>query len=147
MGAAPSPGWWGAVVWLVLGCGGGAPGAPVRDGTTAAGLYHLRWRPIPEPIPVSTLFEVETTLTERSTGRPVEVGAVRVDATMPQHGHGMPTRPEADPGVCDPTGACRHPGGVYRMRGMKLHMPGEWVFRFEVTGPAGTDHLELVERL
>lgn len=139
---------WGTAVALVAACVGGAEEAPapVREGVTAAGRYRLKWRPSPDPIPLSALFEVETTVVDAVTGAPVEVGAVRVDARMPEHGHGMATRPEADSGDCDAAGVCRHPGGVYRTRGMKFHMPGEWVLSFDVEGPAGPDRLEVVER-
>lgn len=124
----------------------GAAGSPAAPLATEAGHYRLTWRAIPEPIPLSELFEVETVLT-LADGTPVEVGSVRVDAEMPQHGHGMATRPEADPGECDAAGACRHPGGVYRTRGMKFHMPGAWVVVFEVDGPKGPDRLKVEKTL
>lgn len=117
----------------VFGCGGGEP-------TTERGLYRLEWTTEPAPIPTSELFVVRVELKDPETGAPVEDATVRVDATMPAHGHGMATRPEPDPGVCT-GGTCTHPGGVYTIRGLKLHMPGEWQFRFEVEGPAGADAL------
>lgn len=139
---------WGMTVALLAGCVRGAEQAPapVREGVTVEGRYRLAWRTVPDPIPLSALFDLETTVVDAATGAPVEVGAVRVDARMPDHGHGMATRPLADPGVCDAAGACRHPGGVYRTRGMKFHMPGEWVLSFDVEGPAGPGRLEVVER-
>jgi hypothetical protein len=57
----------------------------------------------------------------------------------------MQTKPEDDPGTCT-TGmpeVCRHPGGHYVTRGMKFHMNGDWLVRFDVTGPAGPDHAEV----
>lgn len=92
------------------------------------------------------LFEVEAVLTDAKTGAPIEDATVRIDARMPQHGHGMATRPEDDPGTCDAAG-CRHPGGRYVTRGMKFHMPGDWALTFDVDGPAGPDRLEAVHRL
>lgn len=113
---------------------------------TSRKLYQVTWRTEPSPPPLSTLFEIEATVTDPS-GAPITDATVRIDATMPQHGHGMATKPENDPGVCDATGACAHPDGRYRTRGMKFHMPGEWTLRFDVEGPKGTDHLEVPVRI
>jgi hypothetical protein len=120
--------------------------AAPSDVSTTRGLYRLRWTPNPAPLPLNALFEVEVQLTDAS-GAPVDGATVRVDARMPEHGHGMATKPEPDPGACavGPEGApvCTHPGGRYLTRGMKLHMPGKWVFTFDVTGPAGSDRAEV----
>lgn len=146
-----------AALLLMLACAGPAP---VLDGLppgidaptggaarpTQHGLYRLAWAPAPSPLPTSALFELEVTLTD-AEGRPVEDAKVWADAKMPQHGHGMTTKPEPDPGQCTPDGACRHPGGRYVVRGMKFHMPGDWVLEFEVHGPAGRDFLTTTVRL
>ena len=116
------------------------------DPTTAAGLYTIEWTTSPAPLPLNALFEVHSTVRDAKSGEPVEDAVVTVDATMPEHGHGMVTRPEADPGVCEPL-PCRHPGGAYVMRGMKFHMPGDWSLHVEVKGPAGEDHLDAVVKL
>jgi hypothetical protein len=91
------------------------------------------------------LFSVSTTLMD-AEGKPLEQGSVSVDARMPQHGHGMTTRPVADPGRCEGT-VCSHPEGIYRMDGMKFHMQGEWTVVFTVEGPAGPDQAEARYRL
>jgi len=63
-------------------------------------------------------FSVTTRLLDLRSGLPVEAADVDVDARMPDHGHGMATRPEH-----------RELGsGRYETRGMKFHMPGVWVF-------------------
>lgn len=123
-----------ALLSLLLACGE-APGA-----RTEGGLYLIEWTTSPAPLPLNELFELRATVRDAKTGQPVEDATVDVDALMPQHGHGMTTKPEA---VCalDP---CRHPGGAYVTRGMKLHMPGEWTLHFNVHGPAGEDHLDQV---
>lgn len=102
---------------------------------TNSGSYTLEWTTAPAPLPLDQLFEVDTVLRDAKTGAPVEDGTVTVDARMPQHGHGMTTKPEAAPGP--------HPGGHYVMKGMKFHMPGEWTLTFDVTGPAGPDHADV----
>ena len=130
----------------LLACSGGRATPPKTTGAeeptelvSAKGLYHLRWRAA-GPVVMGELFSVETTLLD-AQGQPVEQGSVQVDARMPQHGHGMTTRPVADPGNCT-AGICRHPNGIYRMDGMKFHMQGEWTLTFAVDGPAGPDKAE-----
>ncbi len=147
------------LLWALLACdvptsAPAEPAAPVAPGVagaapvaTAAGRYRVAWSADPAPIPFNTLFAIRTVLTDPS-GAPVPDGVVLVDATMPQHGHGMPTHPVPDPGSCPagvvgPADGCVHPGGVYRTEGMKFHMPGEWVLHFQVDGPAGPDALDV----
>jgi len=145
-----------ALLWA-LGCGGKpaaapksappAPSAAPSDGiATRKGLYRLKWTPRPAPLPLNTLFEVEVEVAD-AQGAPVEDAVVRVDARMPEHGHGMATKPEPEAGICAPgpdgTQLCRHPGGRYLTRGMKFHMPGSWVLSFDVSGPAGSDQAEV----
>lgn len=124
-----------------------APAAGAEPLPTARKLYRIAWRTEPSPPPLSALFEIEATVTD-AAGAPVTDAKVRIDARMPQHGHGMATKPEDDPGVCDASGAaCTHAEGRYRTRGMKFHMPGEWTLSFDVEGPAGTDRLEVPLRI
>jgi hypothetical protein len=129
------------VIALLLACASGPALTPAQkhEGTTANGLYHLAWETKPAPIPMGQLFEIDTTLTDAKTGKPIEDAVVRVDARMPQHGHGMATKPEDVGGP--------HPSGVYVTRGMKFHMPGDWTITFTVDGPAGSDRLESLQRL
>jgi hypothetical protein len=54
-----------------------------------------------------------------------------VDARMPQHGHGMETKPKLREG--EPV------DGIYLTDGFKFHMPGEWTVTVAVTGPLGED--------
>lgn len=140
------------MLWLLwLGCGGAeapaASPAAVESAapealSTRAGRYRLRWTAEPAQVPFNTLFSVRTVLTD-AAGAPITDGSVVVDAGMPQHGHGMPTRPIAEPGTCTGPDACSHPGGVYLSTGLKFHMQGEWVIHFDVTGPAGSDTLDV----
>lgn len=132
------------------------PGTAVSGAiATKGGRYTLTWSPEPAPVPFNTLFAVRTQLFHNGT--PVSDGTVRVNASMPQHGHGMMTRPIDDPGVCAPTApakpttppdppadppVCTHPDG-YRTDGLKFHMQGEWLLHFEVNGPAGPDRLDV----
>lgn len=137
---------------LLLGlvaCRPAAPSDGRSDLPTDHGTYVVSWRPTPDPIPLSALFTIQTIVKDAATGQPVEDAAVKVDARMPAHGHGMQTRPEADPGTCNLAAppVCTHPGGVYLTRGMNFHMPGEWTLTFDITRGGTVEHLEVQVRL
>ncbi|MBK9705147.1 MAG: hypothetical protein IPO75_17875 [Betaproteobacteria bacterium] len=57
--------------------------------------------------------------------------ALAVDATMPEHRHGMNYRPTV---VARGT-------GIYRADGLMFHMPGRWDLLFDLVTPAGTERL------
>lgn len=110
---------------------------------TSDGKYQIAFTTEPTPIPLAGLFAINAVLTD-SAGVPVTDAGVAINARMPQHGHGMSTKPENLPGTCDSTGVCIHPEGKYRTEGMKFHMPGDWTVDFVVSGPAGDDTLSVV---
>lgn len=57
-----------------------------------------------------------------ATGKPVDIQDVQFEATMPAHKHGMNVTPKT-------TSEQR---GIFRIDGIKLHMPGEWKLTFKV---------------
>ena len=57
--------------------------------------------------------------------------AVRVDATMPEHRHGMNYRPTVT----------AQGGGRYRAEGLMFHMAGRWELVFEVRTGSATERL------
>jgi hypothetical protein len=63
--------------------------------------------------------------------------AVRVDATMPEHRHGMNYRP-----VCDGKSAA-----MYRAEGFLFHMPGRWDLTFDIDAPGASSVLTSVLKL
>ncbi len=130
----------------LLACGGGeapplkeaavaaAPvvGAP-SELLTRAGRYRIVWSTAPVPLPLSELFVIKARVTD-ADGAPVSGVTLTVDASMPQHGHGMATRPETN--EVGP--------GEFETKGMKFHMPGAWTVHFAVSGPRGTDRVDVV---
>jgi hypothetical protein len=67
---------------------------------------------------------------ETATGSAVDVCDVTVDGGMPQHGHGLPTKPRVT----------RHlGGGDHLVEGMKFNMGGWWVVKFRVAAAQGRD--------
>jgi hypothetical protein len=121
-----------AVMWIVCGtcaaqtCGGELGGT---RRTVESAHYEVAYTTTPEPIAVGQHFVVDFAVCTR--GNAASPQAVRVDANMPEHRHGMNYRA----GVA---GAGR---GLYRAEGLLFHMPGRWQLTFDIVS-AGT-----VERL
>lgn len=69
---------------------------------------------------------------ETSDGQPVEGAEIQVDGDMPQHGHGLPTRPQVTRAMGN---------GDYLVEGVKFHMPGWWVMDFNITAGGKTDQV------
>jgi hypothetical protein len=63
-------------------------------------------------------------------GTPVRHARIAVDGGMPQHGHGLPTRPQVTREVAD---------GTYLMEGMKFSMTGWWEVKLAVQAEQGAD--------
>lgn len=79
---------------------------------SGAYTFDLRFeRPV-----ISQLFSIETTVTKTATGELLNSGLLRVNASMPEHGHGMQTEPRTK----------RISQGIYSTAGMKMHMNGSW---------------------
>lgn len=63
-------------------------------------------------------------------GAPVTAAKIAVDGGMPQHGHGLPTRPLVRQQVAD---------GTYLLEGMKFSMTGWWEIKLALQAPEGAD--------
>lgn len=123
---------------------------------TQAGRYLVGLQLEPEPPPLGELFQAKATVAF-SDGLPIETAQVVLDARMPQHDHGMETRPRVRPGACeadtdtdgdtDRPATCRHPGGVYVADGFKFHMSGAWTVLVQVDGPKGPDSTTFVYQM
>ena len=102
-----------------------------RTRASESGRYRATIRPQGDSIPKGKLQRWTLHL-ETTTGVAVDSAKVTVDGGMPQHGHGLPTRPR----VTRPLGP-----GDYAVEGMKFNMGGWWVVKFRVASAAGTDSL------
>ncbi len=96
---------------------------------TDRGLYIASVAPGLAPIVIGTMhgWVIQITTPE---GLPVDHATIAVDGGMPQHGHGLPTEPEVSADLGE---------GRYQVDGMKFNMPGWWVVKLSVNGPAGED--------
>lgn len=85
---------------------------------------RLAWKRLSGPIRVGKPFAIEVAACLTSGAA---IRQLRVDATMPAHGHGMnykPTEKKLGPGWS-------------RFDGFVFHMPGKWQISFDLYGPAG----------
>jgi hypothetical protein len=86
------------------------------------GVYQVGYAPRRGPIAINQIHSW-TIHVETADGRPVTDAAISVDGDMPQHGHGLPTRPQVT----------KHLGnGDYLVEGMKFQMGGWWVVDFTI---------------
>ena len=92
------------------------------------GVYQVSYAPRRGPIVINQIhawiIHVAT-----ADGQPVTDAVITVDGDMPQHGHGLPTRPQVT----------KHLGnGDYLVEGLKFQMGGWWVVDFTIA--AGGRH-------
>mgnify|MGYP001287877550 CR=1 FL=1 len=93
------------------------------------GIYRVEIAPEEEPVRQGPLHAWIVTLATAG-GEAVADAALAIDGGMPQHGHGLPTAPQA-------TG---HLGeGRYRIEGVRFNMGGWWVLEIGIDSPAGSD--------
>lgn len=73
-----------------------------------------------------------------ATGAAVDGATVTVDGGMPQHRHGLPTRPRV---------IGRGADGAYDVDGLRFSMGGWWELRFRISTPQATDSVTFNIRL
>ena len=100
-----------------------------RSRTSEAGRYHATIRPQGDSIPQGKLHRW-TLHVETAAGAPVDSGDFAVDGGMPQHGHGLPTKPRVTRALGN---------GDHLVEGMKFNMGGWWVVKFRVSAAEGRD--------
>ena len=83
------------------------------------------WKVEGAPIAVGRHFAIDVRLC------PASAVLTRVDASMPEHRHGMNYRPSVKP-LGD---------GRWRAEGLMFHMPGRWELQFDVQAADGSERL------
>ena len=86
----------------------------------------LLYRTLPAKIEIGKHFAVDAVICAKAAP-----SALRVDAQMPAHRHGMNYRPRVS----------SQGDGRYRAEGLLFHMPGSWQFVFDVERPDRTERL------
>ena len=100
-----------------------------RTRTSEGGRYRATIHPQGDSIPQGKLQRWTLHL-ETPAGSPVDSAVVAVDGGMPQHGHGLPTKPRVTRALGN---------GDHLVEGMKFNMGGWWVVKFRVNATAGAD--------
>ena len=96
---------------------------------TDAGTFVVTLQP-PQPAPAINQIHAWTISVATPAGVPVKGARIAVDGGMPQHGHGLPTRPRVTKELSD---------GDYLMEGMKFSMTGWWEIKLAIEASGATD--------
>jgi hypothetical protein len=107
-------------------CGATLPGA---TRTIDGAQYTVVFKTVPDPIKVGAHFALDFAVCPRAAA-PAPT-AVRVDANMPLHRHGMNYRPVVT----------AKSNAVFRAEGLLFHMPGRWDLTFDVDAAGRTERL------
>jgi hypothetical protein len=102
-----------------------AAACPLPKPAVQQGAVQAAWKIDAAPITVGRHFAIDVQLC------PADATLARVDATMPEHKHGMNYRPSVKA-----TGA-----GRWRAEGLMFHMPGRWELRLDVQAGGRTETL------
>jgi hypothetical protein len=97
--------------------------------TTMQKKYVVAIHPLADPIAINQMHAWEVKVTSPA-GDPVLRAQIDVDGGMPQHGHGLPTRPRVTKELGD---------GRYLVEGMKFSMTGWWELKLNVQSAGGAD--------
>ena len=96
------------------------------------GMFRVSYAPSTGTISVNEMHEW-TLHVESADGTPVEDATITVDGDMPQHGHGLPTRPRVTRNLGN---------GDYLVEGLKFQMGGWWLMDFTITADGQTDAVQ-----
>lgn len=117
---------------FMMGGEASAPPASLDTSTsilTDQGVFRVSYSSNEKPPPLNQIHSW-TLHVETAEGQPVENAEIGIDGGMPQHGHGLPTSPQATENLG---------GGDYLVEGMKFQMPGWWEVRFHISAGGQSD--------
>jgi YtkA-like len=96
---------------------------------TAEKKFVVVLQPPVKPAAINQLHSWQIKLTTPN-GEPISNARFAVDGGMPQHGHGLPTRPQV---------TATPQAGTYLLEGMKFSMTGWWEIKLAVHSVDGDD--------
>jgi len=96
---------------------------------TAEGTFVATLQPPATPAAINQIHAWQIKLTSPA-GRPISHAQIAVDGGMPQHGHGLPTRPQVTQELTD---------GTYLLEGLKFSMTGWWEIKLAIRSAEGSD--------
>lgn len=95
---------------------------------SAGGRYVATLEPA-KPLRPRQMQTIRVTVRD-AEGRAIDEAQISVDGGMPQHGHGLPTRPRVTRNLGD---------GMYEIEGVRFNMGGWWEFKLAIAGSRGAD--------
>jgi hypothetical protein len=95
---------------------------------SAGGRYFATLEPV-RPLRPRQMQTVRVTVRDAG-GRSIDDARISIDGGMPQHGHGLPTRPLVTRCLGD---------GIYEIEGVRFNMGGWWEFKLVIAGSQGGD--------
>jgi hypothetical protein len=113
-----------AALWFV-GAVSAHAACPLPAPALQQGGVQAAWKVVDAPIVAGRHFALDVQVC------PANATLVRVDATMPEHKHGMNYRPSLK-SLGD---------GRWRAEGLMFHMPGRWALRLDVQANGRTEQL------
>jgi len=121
----------GHVMMMIHGTGAKRPVASefgLGPRTSAAGRYVATLEPA-KPLRPRQMQTVRVTVRD-AEGHAIDEAQISIDGGMPQHGHGLPTRPRVTRNLGD---------GIYEIEGVRFNMGGWWEFKLAIAGARGAD--------
>ena len=97
---------------------------------SAGGRYFATLEPA-QPLRPRQMQTVRVTVRD-SEGRAIDDAQIAIDGGMPEHGHGLPTRPRVTRNLGD---------GIYEIEGVRFNMGGWWEFKLSIAGSRGADSI------
>jgi hypothetical protein len=82
-----------------------------------------------QPLRPRRMHTVRVAITD-AAGVPVDDATIQIDGGMPQHGHGLPTRPRVTRALGN---------GLYEIEGVRFNMGGWWEFKLAINAVSGSD--------
>ena len=113
------------------------------------GRYRVCVTTVPDPVPLNEPFTIGVSVYEApGRSRLAQNVILEVDATMPEHHHGMTLKPQVR-AIDGPEVQDLLPGhgamgnGRFDINGMLFHMPGRWEIHMDITHGAITERAQL----
>jgi hypothetical protein len=96
--------------------------------TSASGRYVATLEPA-RPLRTRQMQTVRVIVRD-AEGQAIDEARISIDGGMPQHGHGLPTRPRVTRSLGE---------GIYEIEGVRFNMGGWWEFTLAIAGSRGAD--------
>ncbi|HWS76148.1 MAG TPA: hypothetical protein VN324_13475 [Quisquiliibacterium sp.] len=108
--------------------------APAGSERVESAHTAVVWQTEPAAIVVGRPFAIVAAVCPKGSASGAQVQSLVVDATMPEHRHGMNYTPQPS----------RLPDGRWRADGLVFHMPGRWALTFDVQADGRRERLSRV---